>query len=321
MGEEFSHNVGEIRSGHSTTIDLGETTKNIELDFNNFNSGSLKVEFLDDKGNVIATRTSCPAHDGQRGYGFGEEFSAVRLTANNSDIEVQTINGRGLPETVTVEAGGLVPDYEAMEEAGINWTQTDYQVLTQSEDINNIGNVGNNKVNGFNPEDHELSQVFDFGPDMANRLVTITVDLEVKGSWDNNSTSTNDYFSVSANGEELDVNFYSSNGNSYTYDSEDVSYLGWDQREDFTYDYQVYLDENGQVQLDFMVASTASDENVNVHNIDVTYEGQSGWVKEETTREHILKVCLSMLLPKKLILLKFQAVYRIFPKKLKLNRI
>ncbi|RXJ61916.1 hypothetical protein CRV06_12105, partial [Halarcobacter anaerophilus] len=285
LGEEFSHNVGEIRSGHSTTIDLGETTKNIELDFNNFNSGSLKVEFLDDKGKVIATRTSCPAHDGQRGYGFGEEFSAVRLTANNSDIEVQTINGRGLPETVTVEAGGLVPDYEAMEEAGINWTQTDYQVLTQSEDINNIGNVGNNKVNGFNPEDHELSQVFDFGPDMANRLVTITVDLEVKGSWDNNSTSTNDYFSVSANGEELDVNFYSSNGNSYTYDSEDVSYLGWDQREDFTYDYQVYLDENGQVQLDFMVASTASDENVNVHNIDVTYEGQSGWVKEETQTE------------------------------------
>ena len=285
LGNEFSHTPGTIESGTSTTITLDETTKNIELDFNHFTHGSLQIEFLNDAGEVIATRTTYPTGNDERGYGFGEEFSAVRLTANGSDIEVESIQGRGLPETVTVEAGGLVPDYDAMEAAGISWSETEHQTITQSADITNIGNVGNSKVDGFNPEDHESSQVFDFGPDLANRLVTITVEMEVKGSWDNNTTSTNDYFSVSANGKELDVNYYSSNSNANTYESDDVSYIGWDQAETYTYEYQVYLDDNGQAQLDFMVASTASDEIVNVKNIEVTYEGQSGWVKEETTTE------------------------------------
>ncbi|RXJ68292.1 hypothetical protein CRV08_08555 [Halarcobacter ebronensis] len=285
LGQEFTQDVGVVQTWKPTTIELDEPTKNIELDFNNFNSGTLKIEFLNEDGNVIGSRTTFPAGDGERGYGIGEEFSSIRLTSYGSNVEVESVSGRGLPESVTVEAGGLVPDYEAMEEAGISWSSNDYQVITQTADINNIGNIGNSKVDGFNPEDHETSQVFDFGPDMANRLVTITVDLTVKGSWDNNVTSTNDYFSVSANGKEIDVNFYSNNSNSSTYESDDVSYIGWDNNESFTYEYQVYLDENGQVQLDFMVASTADDEVVDVKNIQVVYEGETGWTKEVTETE------------------------------------
>ncbi|RXK04562.1 Ig-like domain-containing protein [Halarcobacter ebronensis] len=285
LGQEFTQDVGVVQTWRPTTIELDEPTKNIELDFNNFNSGTLKIEFLDENGDVIGTRTTFPAGDGERGYGIGEEFSSVRLTSYGSNVEVESISGRGLPETVTVEAGGLVPDYEAMADAGITWSSNEYQVITQTADINNIGNIGNSKVDGFNPEDHETSQVFDFGPDMANRLVTITVDLTVKGSWDNNVTSTNDYFSVSANGKEIDVNFYSNNSNSSTYESDDVSYIGWDNNESFTYEYQVYLDDNGQVQLDFMVASTADDEVIDVKNIQVVYEGETGWTKEVTETE------------------------------------
>ncbi|WP_419764651.1 MAG: tandem-95 repeat protein [Arcobacter sp.] len=285
LGEAHIDNGAVVNAYNTVSFDFAEPTSNIELDFSNFDSGMAKISFYDANGNQVGDDISQYHVNDSRGYTVPD--GAVGVSVSNmdssSDFTIDTISYRGEPGEVTVEAGGLVPDYAAMEAAGITWTETQSETITQSADITNIGNIGDSNVRGFNPEDHETSQVFDFGADLAYREVTITVNMDVKGSWDNNSSSTNDYFRVSANGQELDVNYYSNR--SYGHESEEVSYLGWDNFENYTYEYQVYLDENGQAQLDFMVASTADNETVDVKNIDVAYEGQTGWVKEVTETE------------------------------------
>ncbi|RXJ77876.1 hypothetical protein CRV03_02585 [Arcobacter sp. F155] len=266
-------------------FDFEQPTSNVELSFSNFDTGTAKVSFYDENGNQVGSSINTNHTNDTQGYSVPDGAVGVRVYNNtgSGNFEVDTISYRGESGEVTVEAGGLIPDYEAMAEEGIFWSNTESKNLEQTQDIKNIGNVGNGNVRGFNPEDHEQSQVFDFGTDMANRKVTITVDMQVKGSWDNNSSSTNDYFSVSANGQEIDVNHYSNR--SWGHESDDVEYIGWDNKENFTYEYEVYLDENGQVQLDFMVASTASNEVVNIKNIEVDYEGETGWQKEVTETE------------------------------------
>jgi len=256
-------------------------TKNVELDFNSFDSGSLTLEFLDTCGNTIGVRETQAEGNDERCYGFGEEFSSVKLTANDSDIDIASISGRGLPTEVTVEAGGLVPDFEAMEAAGISWSEVEYQEINYTDDITDVGDVGNSRVDGFNPEDHE-TRVIDFGIDFANREVTLNIDMTVSGSWDNNVKSTNDYFSLSANGQEVDVNYYASKSRGH--ESDDVTVIS-SRGTDLSYEYKVYLDDEGKVELDFMVASTASNETVDVTNIQAVFEGESGWVKEETFTE------------------------------------
>ncbi len=281
LGEAHIDDGSIVATKSSENYSFEETTSNIELDFGNFDTGTAKISFYDENGDQVGDTVNQSPINGAAGYPVpaGAVGMTVYNNTNSDDFEVESISYRGEPETVTVEAGGLVPDYEAMEAAGIIWTETSDAVQVQTADITNIGNVGNSKVDGFNPEDHETSQVFDFGPELANRLVSITVDMEVKGTWDNNATSTNDYFSVSANGQEIDVNNYSNKSSGHNSDDVEVMHKNGT---DFTYTYEVYLDSNGQVELDFMVASTASSEIVNVENIEVSYEGQTGWVQEVT---------------------------------------
>ncbi|PLY09965.1 MAG: hypothetical protein C0626_07170 [Arcobacter sp.] len=285
LGQAHVDNGAVVNTRSTLNLDFAEPTSNIELDFSNFNTGTAKISFYDANGDQVGSTINQSHVNDSRGYTVPDGAVGVSVynIDSSNDFKVDSISYRGESEEVTVEAGGLIPDYAAMEAAGITWTDTQSETITQSADINNIGNIGDSNVRGFNPEDHETSQVFDFGADLAYREVTITVNMDVKGSWDNNSSSTNDYFKVSANGQELDVNYYSNQ--SWGHESDDVSTIGWDNFENFTYEYKVYLDENGQAQLDFMVASTADDETVDVKNIDVAYEGQTGWVKEVTETE------------------------------------
>ncbi|MDP3291674.1 MAG: hypothetical protein Q8M43_06555, partial [Sulfuricurvum sp.] len=135
----------------------------------------------------------------------------------------------------------------------------------------------NTIVNVFNPEDCDVSQVFDFGSALAFQKVSVTVALTVAGSWDTNAVSTHDIMTVSANGEPLQTyNYTSSNSdyNSAIARGESVEKLGAK-----TYTYEVTLDENGQAQLEFMVASTATDEIINVNSITAHYEGFTGYVQ------------------------------------------
>ncbi len=284
LGEAHIDEGAVIARKSGVDFDFDEPTSNIELDFNNFNTGTAKISFYDSEGNQVGDTINTSHTNGAEDYVVPEGAVGVSVYNNthSNNFEVESISYRGEPQTVTVEAGGLVPDYEAMEAAGYTYSDTQSITLTQSEDITRIGNVGNNQVDGFNPEDSATSQVFDFGSELANQKVTITIDMEVKGSWDNNTTSTNDYFSISANGQEVDVHHYSNR--SWGHETDDVEVInsrGTDQE----YQYEVYLDENGQVQLEFMVASTATDEIVNIENIEVAYEGVTGWMKEVTETE------------------------------------
>ena len=282
VGDEHVDQGTTVGTKDSVRFDFAEPTSNVELLFSDFNTGTSKVSFYDENGDQVGRDINVSQTNGAVGFTVPE--GAVGIEVYNGDrsntFDIDTISYRGEAHEVTVQAGGLVPDYDAMAAAGISWTETESETIVQTADITDIGDVGNNRVDGFNPEDHELSQVFDFGPDLANRMVSITVDMTVSGSWDNNATSTNDYFSLSANGQEIDVNYYSNRSSGW--ESDDVNYLGRDNTESYTNTYDVYLDDDGQVQLDFMVASTATDEVVNVSNIEVAYEGQTGWVKEET---------------------------------------
>ena len=284
LGEAHIDEGETIAKKSSVNFDFEETTSNIEIDFANFDTGTAKISFYDADGNQVGSTINTSHTNGAEGYSVPEGAVGVSIynNTNSNDFEVETISYRGEPQTVTVEAGGEVPDYEAMEAAGIEWTETQSETIVQTADITKIGDIGNSQSDGFNPEDHETSQVFDFGPELANRMVTITVGMEVKGTWDNKSSTTNDYFSVSANGIEIDVNHYSNRSSGH--DTDDVEVIS-SKGTDFTYEYEVYLDENGQVQLDFMVASTGTDEYVNVENINVSYEGQTGWVQEVTETE------------------------------------
>ncbi|MDP3290449.1 MAG: hypothetical protein Q8M43_00280, partial [Sulfuricurvum sp.] len=283
-GDEFENNPGTIAKNTTQTIDLGVSTKNIEIDFNAFNQGSMRIEFLNN-GEVVHSLNQNHVGNNSVGYGFGGEFDAVRVRDHGQDVQIQSISGRESAHDVVVEAGGWVPDTEAMEAAGITWMDTISQTIVQTptntgnetNDLQNIGNVGNNNVKGFNPEDREVSQVFDFGSALAFQKVSVTVALTVAGSWDTNAVSTHDIMTVSANGEPLETyNYTSSNTdyNSAVARGESVEKIGAK-----TYTYEVTLDENGQAQLEFMVASTATDEVVNVQSITAYYEGFTGYVQ------------------------------------------
>jgi len=291
LGESHIDNGGVVAGKSSVDFDFAEPTSNIEIDFADFDKGTAKISFYDANGDQVGSSINQSNINGAVGLSVpdGAVGVSVKNNSNAGSLEVESISYRGSAQEVTVEAGGMVPDYEAMEAAGISWSETVSETVVQTADISNIGNVGNNQIDGFNPESHGKSQVFDFGPELANRMVTITVDMEVKGSWDNNATSTNDYFSVSANGKEIDVNFYSSTSRGH--ESEDVTVIS-SRGTDISYTYDVYLDENGQVELDFMVASTATDEVVNIENIEVAYEGQTGWVQEVTDTEMVTQSVL-----------------------------
>lgn len=284
-GDEFEKNPGMILKNTTQTIDLGVSTKNIEIDFNAFNQGSLKIDFLSN-GQIIHSVSQNNVGNHSVGYGFGQEFDSIQVTANGKDLQIESIKGRGAAHEVTVEAGGEIPDTEAMAAAGITWVDTVSQTIIQTptdtgsetNDLQNIGNVGNNNVKGFNPEDREVSQVFDFGSELAFQKVSITVDLTVVGSWDYNNSSTKDILTVSANGEPLQTYNYTSSDTDYNNAiarGESVQKVGAK-----TYTYDVFLDENGQVQLEFMVASTAAtDEVVNVNAITAKYEAHTGYVQ------------------------------------------
>ena len=289
--------IGSTIDKNSTeTFDFKEPTSNVEINFNNFNSGSATILFLDADGNQVGSSINQNPTNGSVGFNVPDGAASIEIHNNSSKyhgsgFEVETISYRGESHDVTVEAGGLIPDADAMAAAGIVWSDTQSVTLTQTptntgsetNDLQNIGNVGNSIVDGFNPEDHEVSQVFDFGTELANRQVTITVDLDVKSSWDQNATSTHDILTISANGQPIETHNYTSS--SYDYNAGIAAGEDYEMTGTHQYTYDVYLDENGQVQLDFMVASTASDEVVNVHNIEVAYEGQTGYVQTVTESE------------------------------------
>lgn len=95
-----------------------------------------------------------------------------------------------------------------------------------------------------------------------------------------NYTSSQDYNSKTPSQTTLNTDIATAKTNGY-----DLSYVNGTLNK--IYEYKVYLDENGQVQMNFVVASTNTDEFVTVNNIFVSYEGLSGFVQTKTEIEKV----------------------------------
>ncbi|MCT7523244.1 calcium-binding protein, partial [Aliarcobacter cryaerophilus] len=299
LGKEVT-NLGKdntINKNSSKTYTLDQPTSNIEI---KLASGSGKIEFVDKNGEVIGSSTSQRGTD-SKGYSVPKDAVGVKITATNA-LKMDAIKYHVDPHEETVQVGGKILDIEGMEKAGISWNNTISETKNDTSLSNaKIGStVGDGNIQGFNPEDKKSSQEFDFGKDKAYQLVTIKVDVDVKGSWNFNNSSTKDVFVVSANGVPQGAYNYTSSQD-YSNDTPkqntlnkdiaaaktngyDLSYVDGKVK---TYEYKVYLDENGKVQMNFVVASTNTDEFVNIKNITVNYEGLSGFVQTKTEIETV----------------------------------
>ncbi|NRA61751.1 MAG: type I secretion C-terminal target domain-containing protein, partial [Psychrobium sp.] len=144
--------------------------------------------------------------------------------------------------------------------------QNESETISKS-DINELGNIGDGFLNGTNPDDIETAN-FDFGVANAGQVVTLSFDAKAFGGWEDGSDNNNwtvDRFVVSADTATsalLNKTYYG-NGNDDSWVSETENYQ-----------YQVTLGENGQVNIEFNVASTMTNEVVNISNISMTKSGR-----------------------------------------------
>ena len=183
--------------------------------------------------------------------------------------------------------------------------RTDIQVVQNTVTAPNIVLSGNNANNlgkdnmtggaGHNIQTKAVDtwdfdqQSFDFGSENAGKTVTLTFDAEVVGGWEDGSRyssgvqHTQDQFKVGINGDLPSGSTIDAEGMEDFIDSQEIL-------ETFTYDdpsnnnstgyndnaswkeyaeYDVVLDENGQVSVNFMVGSTHQSEVVNISNVIV----------------------------------------------------
>jgi len=143
----------------------------------------------------------------------------------------------------------MIIENSAMNEAEMDLINTDVTLpaITNIEmtvdSINKLGNSQNSE---------SAIKSFDFGSEYAGQTVSLSFDATQKG---NNKFDSNDKFEVNANGDQIFSISPSAQGN---------------------HEYKVSLDQNGQVELEFVVDSDSSSEFLEVSNIKVSFtEGQS----------------------------------------------
>lgn len=199
------------------------------------------------------------------------------------DDLVQTISANELKNRYEAEVIALVND-----STPTSITGGSIATLGQNKETGGSGdNVQSNPIEAWDYN----SQNFDFGTDNANKTVTISFKTEVVGGWEDGSVSghTRDSFVVGINGtmpgeagamtndayEGIDqtvlgdYSYYDpTNNNSTGYRSYDAWYE--------YLEYNVTLDENGQVDLNFIVGSTHEDEVVSVSDLEVVLYDSPG---------------------------------------------
>jgi len=192
------------------------------------------------------------------------------------DDLVETISANELKDRYESEVIALVNESSSTSISGGS-----IATLGQNKDTGGSGdNVQSNPIEAWDYN----TQSFDFGTENANKTVTISFQTEVVGGWEDGSVSghTRDSFVVGINGtmpgesgamtndiyEGIDqtvlgdYSYYDpTNNNNTGYED----YAAW-----YEYlEYNVILDDNGQVDLNFIVGSTHQDEVVSVSDLDV----------------------------------------------------
>ncbi|MFX4212801.1 hypothetical protein ACOL2Y_10400, partial [Aliarcobacter butzleri] len=282
-----------ISNTESKTYTLEKPTSNIEIKLAN---GSAKVEFVDANGKVIGSSTTQTGTD-SKGYSVPKDAVGVKITSTSTSLKMDAIKYHVDPHEETVQVGGKILDVEGMQKAGISWNSTVSETKndTSLKNIKLGSTVGDGNITGFNPEAKENSQVFDFGKDKAYQEVTIKVEVELPkgtGDWNFSNKSTKDVFVVSANGVPQGAYNYSSEQDTAAdkkVSREGFNVVDYNTKNGYkaTYEYKVYLDENGKVQMNFTVASTHKNEYLNINNIEVSYSGLSGFVQTKTEIEKV----------------------------------
>jgi hypothetical protein len=278
-GASYEFTQNSIAQGSEFKFDLNDNPSNIEIDFNSFgdydsSKDYAKINFYDSNNNLLDSKWQSATND-SKGYIVPE--GAVKIGVENysdsNGFDVK-LSYKGESTFETKEVAGQVIDADAMIAAGYTYTELE-PASTSITGPQNVGNVGDGNVSGFNPEDVE-SATISLGSEYANRKVTLEIDVDVESSWDYNGSnsvgSTNDIFTITSNGVQIDSRNYSSASEHNGTELDNAAH---------SYTYEVFLDENGSLNLDFMVASTASDEVVNVNNIKITSEA-GGWETTET---------------------------------------
>lgn len=168
-------------------------------------------------------------------------------------------------------------------------------VLTGDDIINAgdtayVGAVGDNNAYSDNVTVDSNTQNFDFGAENAGATVELTLDTVGQGTWDQGGSYTQDRAYIRANGDTKQTLAYDKNNNSVGSTTADGDLVGrawnsesnrWDPTWSQSRTYEVTADENGQVQLDFAVATTGTDETVSFTNIVLTLY----WTGEEPEEE------------------------------------
>ncbi|MBD3775782.1 MAG: prepilin-type N-terminal cleavage/methylation domain-containing protein [Thiotrichales bacterium] len=149
-----------------------------------------------------------------------------------------------------------------------------------------IGNIGDNNPYSQNVQTAVASQTISFGAENAGKTVVMQVDTKAYGTWDQpsrrNPGLTSDQAFIAANGEILETLTYDSRLSDQDgyYDYYDPALGGepgvpnrrekyWDDAHEVVFT----LDENGDANLEFAVATTGTDEQVDFTNIQLILYG------------------------------------------------
>ncbi|MGB0835872.1 MAG: Ig-like domain-containing protein, partial [Psychrobium sp.] len=214
-----------------------------------------------------------------------QEFDELRLfmtsTSSTSSMLLRSIDVNHPPSEDTftfsaIDANGKVSDETAtvtfnMTSDAINAIDDQRSNVIGSEVLEQTGSdiieLGST-TQSTTPAPATQQREFNFGVENANKVMTLSFDALVKGSWDDIVVDnvTADSFSISANGSLQETHTYSS----YESDPNNVSYDDSWEHDDGTHEYQVTLDEFGRAVIDFSVISTRDKETVTITNIEAS---------------------------------------------------
>uniref|UniRef100_UPI000AD1368E Ig-like domain-containing protein n=1 Tax=Marinomonas atlantica TaxID=1806668 RepID=UPI000AD1368E len=175
------------------------------------------------------------------------------------DITYATNNGMSSILSLTVDAVADAPTLSV----SIGEVSLNNDLVLTGDDIHNLGDRGDNNVNSSSDwTDSSAVRTLSFGEENAGATVTLSFDALVKGSWDlDGSNSRADTFVIKANDVQLDERNYH-----HTYESSTTS---------DALTYTATLDAQGNLDVEFLVDSTATTETVDISNIQVTLESTS----------------------------------------------
>ncbi|WP_325101232.1 immunoglobulin-like domain-containing protein [Marinomonas transparens] len=222
---------------------------------NDISSSNLLVTSFSVEGESVDAGASLAIADvGDLTVNSDGSYTFIPVKDWSGDVpEVTYVTNTGDSGLLTLSVNGVADTPELSVTLG-RATQVPGDAIVQSaEGVSSLGNVGRNRFMARNIETETETRVFDFGTEYAGETVTLSFDSVFSGNWSDGRGyfSTRDSYVIKANDGELDD--LTSRGSSSINSA-----------------YTVTLDSEGKVTVEFAVASTRTDEVVDINNIEAT---------------------------------------------------